>query len=151
MPGNHSAASITSQAVARYSHIDDPRLREVTTALIRHLHALVTEVRLSEREWEFAWDSMARMAQFSGAERNEFLLFGDVVGISQLIEVIDHDRPGSAVGFALVGPFYRGNAPKFGRGESIVSPETPGERVRVSGRVYDLTTDAPIAGATLAV
>ena len=54
MPANPSGASITSRAIEAYSHIDDPRLREVTTALIRHLHALVTEVRLSEREWEFA-------------------------------------------------------------------------------------------------
>ena len=55
------------------------------------------------------------------------------------------------VGFALVGPFYRANAPVLGRGQSIVSPDTAGERVRITGRVYDLTTEAPIPGATLAV
>jgi catechol 1,2-dioxygenase len=32
-----------------------------------------------------------------------------------------------------------------------VSPDTAGKRVRINGRVYDLTTEAPIAGATLAV
>jgi catechol 1,2-dioxygenase len=55
------------------------------------------------------------------------------------------------VGFALVGPFYRANAPLRRRGESIASDDTEGERVRISGRVYDLTTNAPVAGAMLDV
>jgi catechol 1,2-dioxygenase len=148
---SHSGDSITERAVEAYSHIEEPRLREITAALIRHLHALVKEVELREQEWEFAWDFLARMARFTGPNRNEFLLLADVTGISQLLEVIDHDRPASAVGFALVGPFYRANAPALERGESIVSPDTAGERVRITGRVYDLTTEAPIAGATLDV
>jgi catechol 1,2-dioxygenase len=149
MQGRNTGDSITERAVRAYSEIADPRLREIVTALIKHLHALVKEVRLSESEWEFAWDFMARMAAVTGPERNEFLLFGDVVGLSQLIDVIDHVRPESAVGFALVGPFYRANPPVRARGESIASPDTPGDRVRITGRVYDLTTNAPIAGATL--
>ena len=72
----HSGDSITERAVEAYSQIEDPRLREVMAALIRHLHALVKEVRLEEQEWEFAWDFMARMARFTGTERNEFLLLG---------------------------------------------------------------------------
>jgi catechol 1,2-dioxygenase len=148
---SHSGDSITERAVEAYSHIEEPRLREITAALIRHLHALVKEVELREQEWEFAWDFLARMARFTGPNRNEFLLLADVTGISQLLEVIDHDRPDSAVGFALVGPFYRANAPVLERGESIMSPGTAGERVRITGRVYDLTTEAPIAGATLDV
>ena len=53
---SHSGDSITEQALEAYSQIEEPRLREVMAALIRHLHALVKEVRLSEKEWEFAWD-----------------------------------------------------------------------------------------------
>jgi catechol 1,2-dioxygenase len=149
MPGRNTGDSITDRAVGAYSQIADPRLREIVTALLKHLHALVKEVRLTGPEWEFAWDFMARMAAVTGPERNEFLLLADVIGLSQLIEVIDHDRPDSAVGFALVGPFYRANAPIRARGESIASPDTPGDRVRITGRVYDLTTNAPIAEATL--
>ena len=114
MLSSHSGDSITERAVEACSHIEEPRLREVMAALIRHLHVLVKEVRLSEQEWEFAWDFMARMAQFTGPERNEFLLLADVIGISQLNEEINHDRPASAVGFAVVGPFYRANAPVLG-------------------------------------
>jgi catechol 1,2-dioxygenase len=91
------------------------------------------------------------MAAVTGPERNEFLMLADVIGVSQLIEVIGNQRPESVVGVALVGPFYRANAPVRGRGESTASPDTPGERVRITGRVYDLTTEAPVAGATLDV
>ena len=148
---SHSGDSITERALEAYSRIEDPRVREVVVALIRHLHALVKEVRLSEQEWDFAWDFLARIARFTGPDRNEFLVLADVIGLCQLIEVINHERPDSAVGFALVGPFYRANAPVLGKGESIVSPDTVGERARITGRVYDLTTEAPIAGATVAV
>jgi catechol 1,2-dioxygenase len=148
---SHSGDSITERALEAYSKIEDPRIREVVAAVIRHLHTLVKEVRLSEQEWDFAWGFLARMARFTGPDRNEFLVFSDVIGLCQLIEVINHERPESAVGFALVGPFYRENSPVLGRGDSIVSPDTAGERLHITGRVYDLTTGAPIAGAVLAV
>ena len=86
---SHSADSITERAVEAYSQIEDPRLREVMAALIRHLHALVKEVRLEEQEWEFAWDFMARMARFTGPERNEFLLLGACLGISIQVTSMD--------------------------------------------------------------
>jgi catechol 1,2-dioxygenase len=149
MAGRNAADSITERAAGAYSQIADPRLREIVTALIKHLHALAKEVRLTGPEWEFASDFMARMAAVSGPARNEFLLLADVIGLSQLIEVIDHDRPDSAGGFALVGPFDRANAPVRARGGLIASPDTPGDRARITGRVYDLTTNAAIAGATL--
>ena len=46
---------------------------------------------------------------------------------------------------------HRGNAPRRQRGQSIVSDDTEGKRVRVTGKVYDLSTRAPVAGATLDV
>ncbi len=79
------------------------------------------------------------------------LLLADVIGVSQLIEVIGHERAQSAVGFALVGPFYRANAPVRHRGESIVSDGTAGDRVRITGKVYDLVSGEPLAGAVLDV
>jgi catechol 1,2-dioxygenase len=78
-------------------------------------------------------------------------LLCDVLGVSELIDAVNHQRPLTAVGYALVGPFYRANAPWRKRGETIVSDDTEGKRVRINGRVYDLTTRAPVAGATLDV
>ncbi|MBV8089279.1 MAG: protocatechuate 3,4-dioxygenase, partial [Alphaproteobacteria bacterium] len=60
-------------------------------------------------------------------------------------------RPKSAVGFALVGPFYRANAPKRKRGESTALGNTKGDRVRITGKVYDLSSKKTIGGAMLDV
>ncbi|HTU89392.1 MAG TPA: dioxygenase [Gemmataceae bacterium] len=151
MPPSDSSAWLTEKAVLSYSAIEDARLREVLGSLIRHLHECVRETRLTEQEWEFAWTFMKRMAEFTSDARNEFLLLADVIGVSQLIELIGHERASSAVGYALVGPFYRANAPLRQRGESIVRDETAGKRVRITGRVYDLGNGAALAGAELDV
>jgi catechol 1,2-dioxygenase len=147
--------ALTERALRAYSRIEDARLREIATGLIRHLHAFVKEARLTDKEFETAWTLMAEMAKFTtvtgATERNEFLLFCDLIGISELVDAINHDRPKSAVGFALVGPFYRANAPLRGRGESIASNDTKGDRVRITGRVYDLTSGAPLSGAMVDV
>jgi catechol 1,2-dioxygenase len=104
---------------------------------------------LTDQEFEVAWKFAARMAAITDPERNEFLLLADVLGVSQLIEAINHDKPGQPVGFALVGPFLRANAPFGERGTADFSDDTPGARVRVSGKVYDFNTKAPIANAIL--
>jgi catechol 1,2-dioxygenase len=142
---------LTEKVLTAYSRIDNTRLCEVVTGLIRHLHAFVKEAKLTDREFEAGWTLMAEMAKFTGDERNEFLLFCDVAGISELIDAINHPRSQSAVGYALLGPFYRANAPLKQRGASIASDGTIGDRARITGRVYDLTTNAPVAGAMLDV
>ncbi len=120
---SHRSASddLTQRVLETYSRIDDPRLREIVVALIRHLHTYVKEVGLKREEWETAWSLMAKMAENTGPRRNEFLLLGDLIGVSQLVETLGHKRPEGAVGYALVGPFYRANAPLCRRGESIAS------------------------------
>lgn len=145
------ADALTEKVLQAYSGIDNVRLREIVACLIRHLHAFVREAKPTDREFETGWTLMAEMAKFTGAERNEFLLLCDVIGVSQLVETINHARPQSAVGFSVVGPFYRANAPTRERGASIASDDTGGDRVRVTGRVSDLTTNAPVAEAVLDV
>ncbi len=140
---------LTARVLKSYSSIEESRLQSLVLALIRHLHAYIGETKLTDQEWEYAWNFMGRMAAV--ADRNEFLLAGDVLGVSQLIETLNHDRPGQSVGFALVGPFLRADAPFRKRGDSIASAETPGARVRVSGKVFDVENGEPLAGAVLDV
>jgi catechol 1,2-dioxygenase len=92
---------------------------------------------------------MGRMAAVP--DRNEFLLLADVLGVSQLIETLNHDRPGQPVGFALIGPFLRADAPFRKRGDSIASDDTLGTRVCVSGKVFDVENGEPLVGAVLDV
>ncbi|MCX6956489.1 MAG: protocatechuate 3,4-dioxygenase, partial [Verrucomicrobia bacterium] len=139
----------TEKVLKAYSNIEDPRLNFIVAVLIKHLHACVNEMKPTDEEWEFAWDYMRRMAAITGLERNEFLLFGDVIGVSQLIETLNHEEPGQPVGYALVGPFLRAGAPFRDRGASTFSDDTAGVRVRISGRVFDFGTKTPIKGAIL--
>ena len=139
----------TEKVLKAYANIEDPRLKDIVAVLIKHLHACVQEMQPTDEEWEFAWDYMRRMAAITGLERNEFLLFGDVIGVSQLIETLNHEEPGQPVGYALVGPFFRANAPFRDRGASIASADTAGVRVKISGRVFDFGTKTPVKEAIL--
>ena len=97
MNENKLGDALTEKAVKAYSQIADPRLRELTASLIRHLHAFVKETKLTDQEFEIAWTLMAEMAKFTGDERNEYLLFCDAIAISELIDAINHQRPPTAV------------------------------------------------------
>jgi len=140
---------LTQRVLNAYERIENQRLKSLVLLLIKHLHACVNEMSLTDQEFEFAWDFMKRMAAKTGPERNEFLLLADVLGVSQLNESLNHDKPGQPVGFAIVGPFFRDDAPFRQRGAADVSDDTLGARVRISGRVYDFDTKVPIEGAIL--
>jgi catechol 1,2-dioxygenase len=141
--------NFTRKVLTAYYHIEDPRLKSIVSLLIKHLHACVKEMKVSDEEWEFAWDFMERMAERTSPVRNEFLLLADVIGVSQLIETFNHEQPGQPVGYALVGPFFRADAPFRERGESVASEDTVGARVRISGRVFDFVNNTPLEGAVL--
>lgn len=151
MQNTSSAERFTRKVLDAYSEIENPRTRQLIQILISHLHSYVNKTKLSEQEWEYTWCFLARMAQFTNEERNEFLLLADVLGISQLVEIINHERPENAVGYALIGPYYRSNAPLRKQGECINVFSTHQKKVKISGRVYDLINNTPIANATIDV
>jgi catechol 1,2-dioxygenase len=139
----------TEKVLKAYSDIDNPRLKSVISILIKHLHACVKEMKVTDQEWEFAWDFMKRMAEKTSPLGNEFLFFADVMGLSQLIEILNHGEQEQPVGVALLGPFFRADAPFREQGASIASDDAPGARVRISGRVFEFENNAPIEGAIL--
>lgn len=142
-------AEFTEKVCEAYAPIENERLRALIQSLIQHLHTYVKENHLTPSEWEQAWAYFARMAEFTSKDRNEFLLAADILGVSQLVELLNHNRAENEVGYALVGPFFRANAPFRPRGTCIASEETEGPRVKISGRVLHLETGKPIAHATL--
>lgn len=140
---------LTERVLGAYSRIENPRLKFIVSDLIRHLHEYVKDTKVTDQEFEFAWDFLKKMAEMTGPERNEFILLSDVIGVSQLIETLNHEVPDQSVGFALVGPFFREGAPFRERGASIASADTPGTRVRISGRVLDYDNTTPISNAVI--
>lgn len=140
---------LTDRVLNAYSKIENERLKFIVSGLIRHLHEYVKDTRVTDAEFEFAWEFLKGMAEMTGPERNEFILLSDVIGVSQLIETLNHEDPDQPVGFALVGPFYRDGAPFRQRGASIAGEDTPGTRVRISGKVLDFEKKSPIGGAVV--
>lgn len=142
-----SVLQIALQAMER---TPDPRLRSVMAALTRHLHAFVREVELSEDEFERALEFLVAIGQASGETKNEVVLAADLLGVSTLVALLNNQDPQGESPAALLGPFWRANAPVCDCGESIARSETPGVPLEVAGTVHD-AAGRPIADATLDV
>lgn len=129
-----SVLPIALDAMAR---TPNPRLREVIAALTRHLHAFVQEVKLGEEEFEQALDFIVALGQATGEKKNEVVLAADILGISTLVALQNNQDPQGESPSALLGPFWRANAPDCACGDSIARSGTPGVPLFVSGVVRD--------------
>ena len=59
----------------------DPRLKEVMGSLVRHLHNFAREVNLTHAEWNKGIAFLEQAGEISDAERHEFVLLSDVLGL----------------------------------------------------------------------
>ncbi|MFT4063840.1 dioxygenase [Paraburkholderia sp.] len=126
-----------------------PRLKEVMTSLVAHLHAFVKDVRLTQQEWEFAIDFLTRTGQICSEERQEFILLSDTLGVSMLVDAINNRRPPAATENTVMGPFHVAGAPAREMGARI-SFDGKGESCLFEGRVVDLRGN-PVTGACIDV
>ncbi|MCE8035441.1 6-chlorohydroxyquinol-1,2-dioxygenase [Billgrantia tianxiuensis] len=134
---------------ARMGVQTDPRLREIMASLIRHLHGFVKEVGLTQAEWEAAIDFLTRTGQMCDDKRQEFILLSDTLGVSMLVDAIQHRRPAGATENTVFGPFHVNGAPELPMGASI-SLDGKGEACRYQGRVLDLE-GSPVEGVRIDV
>ncbi|MFF8423921.1 dioxygenase [Streptomyces sp. NPDC016566] len=126
--------TVTRQAVDSLSATADPRLRDLLTALVRHLHAFARETRLTQAEWERAVGFLTATGQACTDTRQEFILLSDVLGLSMLVETVHgHSAPGTTESTVL-GPFHLTKSPARELGDSI-DLVGDGEPCVVSGRV----------------
>jgi len=143
-------ASVTSIALDAMERTPDPRLREVIGSLTRHLHAFVQEVKLTEGEFEQALEFIVAIGQATGEKKNEVVLAADILGVSTLVALQNNQDPQGESPAALLGPFWRANAPDCVCGDSIARSGTPGVPLFVSGVVRDLQ-GRPLADALVDV
>ena len=127
----------------------DPRLREILTSLVRHLHAFAREVELTIPEWEYAIQFLTRVGQRCDDERQEFILLSDVLGMSMLTETISNRKFGVATESTVLGPFHVVESPVRSLGDNIdlVGTGTP---CVITGRVVSVD-GSRIPGATIDV
>ena len=135
--------------VESFAPSTDPRLREILTSLVRHLHAFAREVELTIPEWEKAIDFLTRVGHRSDDERQEFILLSDVLGMSMLVETISNRKFGVATESTVLGPFHVVESPPLPLGANIDHVGT-GTPCVVTGRVVSVG-GTPLPGAKLDV
>src|ERR1700728_2210515 len=118
-------AMVTDAVLEAVTRTEDPRLRGILRALVRHLHGFVREVRLTEREFQEAVRVVAAMGQKTTPSHNEVALMAGSLGVSPLVCLLNN-------------------------GNKLVRSPTPGRGLLV--RVYLEDRNArPIAGAEIDV
>ncbi|HEX5203953.1 intradiol ring-cleavage dioxygenase [Paractinoplanes rhizophilus] len=134
---------------ASFAGTPDDRLRTVLTSLVEHLHSFVKDVELTEAEWATAIDFLTRTGQKSDANRQEFILLSDVLGVSMLVETINHRAGGGSTESTVLGPFHMVESPPRELGDPIALDEK-GTPCLVSGQVTGADGE-PLAGAVVDV
>lgn len=139
--------TITNIAVERWNTAYEPRLRELMTSLVRHLHAFARETALTQQEWLAGIEYVTALGRSSDDKRQEVILASDVFGLSMLVVMINARTPVGATPNTVLGPFHIDGSPDLPIGGDL-SEEIDGTRLYVHGTVRSLD-GRPIADAHL--
>ncbi|NJR60281.1 MAG: hydroxyquinol 1,2-dioxygenase [Cyanobacteria bacterium CRU_2_1] len=125
-----------------------PRLYEIYTSLVKHLHDFVREVKLTESELQQGRNFLNQASHHTQKiPTGEIHLLTDLLGISELVELLHNVYRGTESN--LEGPLYVSNAPERQMGDRLgLDPE--GDTFFLSGRVLDLNGQ-PIANVLVDV
>ena len=142
-----SEKNITEAVIERFQNTPNLRLKTIVNSLVRHLHAFVRDTELTFDEWRFAVDFLTRTGHMCDGNRQEFILLSDTLGISMLVDAINHRLPAGATETTVLGPFYVENPPEFPLGFDV-SRGLKGEKTFVQGTVSS-TAGGTLGGAVL--
>ncbi|MFJ1973643.1 dioxygenase [Streptomyces sp. NPDC087903] len=135
--------------LASFQGTPDPRLKELMQTLVRHLHAFIREVRLTEVEWQHAIHFLTSAGHITTDRRQEFVLLSDVLGASMQTINVNHGAATGATEATVVGPFFVDGSPEIPIGGDLAAG-APGQPCWVEGTVTD-TDGNPVPGARLEV
>ena len=146
-----SQDDVTRAVLAEMHRTPDPRTKEILAALVRHLHAFVREVKLSEKEFQEAVSLVNAIGQKTTPSHNEAMLIAGALGVSNLVCLINNGAGGTRPTQANnLGPFFREGAPQLPNGASLLRSPTPGSRLTFKGLVRD-PHGRPVEGALVDV
>jgi catechol 1,2-dioxygenase len=146
-----NAQDVTTDALAVMERTTDPRLRTIMISLVKHLHAFVRDVALTEAEFRAATATVNEIGKLTSDTHNEAVLMAGSLGVSSLVCLLNNgDNGNTETSQSLLGPFWRLNSPRVENGGSIVRSDTPGDPLHVTGKVVD-RAGRPIAGADVDV
>ena len=148
--------SITQDVLEAFGKTPDLRLRQLMSALVRHIHAFAREVDLKPEEWLAGMKFLEATGRISTDKRPEFILLSDTIGLSMMVVALAQARASGASKGAteateatVEGPFYWAGAPELALGADIAEGVL-GEPTLYMGRVTDVRGE-PLAGALLDV
>ena len=129
-----SVTTLTDAVLARMADAPSDRVREVSQAVVRHLHAFLRDVRPTRAEWLEGINFLTRTGQMCTGTRQEFIMLSDTLGASMLVDAINHPAAGRSTETTVLGPFYVEAPPEHGLGADI-SGGKPGEPLLVEGAI----------------
>src|SRR2546423_8738153 len=140
---------LTAAVIRSFEKTPDPRVKFLMEELVKSLHAFVRKTDLTFDEWGYAIEFLTRTGQKCTSSRQEFILLSDVLGVSMLVDAVNHRERDGATETTVLGPFYVGEHKPTPHGADI-SAGIPGERMFVQSRVTDLR-GKPLGGAAVDV
>ena len=141
--------TITRAVIDRFANTPDPRLKQLMTSLVTHLHDFARENQLTEREWQRAIAFLTATGQQCDDQRQEFILLSDVLGLSMLTVALNQDKPEGCTEATVFGPFHMEHAPELADGADVAQGAV-GPPLHVRGTVRGLHGEQ-IAGAVIDV
>ncbi|KAM0799672.1 Intradiol ring-cleavage dioxygenase [Usnea florida] len=139
--------NITENTVRINSQGSDPRLTYVLERLVTHLHDFARETRLSTKEWKAALEFLTAVGQICSDVRQEFILLSDILGLSLLVDSIDHPKPAHSTEGSVLGPFHSHEAEVMAHGEAM-SHDTQGQPCLVLCTIKD-SHGKPVSSAKI--
>jgi hydroxyquinol 1,2-dioxygenase len=141
--------NITQAVLARLANTPDPRLKQIMTSLVQHLHAFAREVKLTEAEWMKGIEFLTATGHKCDQQRQEFILLSDTLGLSMLTVAMNNDKPAGCTEATVFGPFHVEGAPHYEHGDDVANGAS-GEPCLVRGSVRGIQGE-PIANAVIDV
>lgn len=142
---------VTPAVVDVMQQTPEPRLREIMTSLVRHLHGFVRDVRLTENEFRTATTIINEIGQMSSPKHNEAVLMAGSLGVSTLVCLLNNgDNGNTETHQSLLGPYWRMNSPRVENGGTLLRSDMPGDALFFEGTVLD-PEGHPISGAEIDV
>jgi hydroxyquinol 1,2-dioxygenase len=110
-------------------------------SLVRHLHGFAREVKLTEAEWLKGIEFLTQTGHITNAQRQEFILLSDVLGLSMLTVVMNNDKPDACTQATVLGPFHVEDAPHYKLGDDVANG-AKGQPCQVQGSVKGVQGEA---------
>src|SRR5918999_1436207 len=127
---------VTKAVLQEMQRTPDARIKEVLSALVRHLHEFVREVRLTEKEFQEAIGLINAIGKKTTPSHNEAMLMAGALGVSNLVCLMNNGMNGTRPTQANnLGPFFREGARQLENGASLVRSPTPGPQLAFRGYV----------------